>query len=179
MGRLRPNWPAVSIRACRPTGSFCNRGRPRRSRQSGASTECLVQQRSESEIAEVLNGEGLRTDLGREWTRGTVHQILTNEKYIGNNVYNRISYKLKRRSASPIRPICGCDKLVPSSRSSSRISSTQPSALSRNARAASPTRNCSTACQNCLLTRDGSQASLSMSWRTCRRVRPSGTALAA
>lgn len=57
----------------------------------------VVQQRSESEIADVLNGEGLRTDLGRKWTRGTVHQILTNEKYIGNNVYNRISYKLKAK----------------------------------------------------------------------------------
>lgn len=62
----------------------------------------VVQQRSESEIADVLNGEGLRTDLGRKWTRGTVHQILTNEKYIGNNVYNRISYKLKaKRVANP------------------------------------------------------------------------------
>jgi DNA invertase Pin-like site-specific DNA recombinase len=46
-------------------------------------------------IAEQLNSEELKTDLGRPWTRGTVHQILTNEKYIGNNVYNRISYKLK------------------------------------------------------------------------------------
>jgi DNA invertase Pin-like site-specific DNA recombinase len=53
-------------------------------------------------IAEQLNREGLRTDLGRPWTRGTVHQILSNEKYIGNNVYNRISYKLKTaRVANP------------------------------------------------------------------------------
>ena len=37
------------------------------------------------------------TDLGRPWTRGTVHQVLTNEKYIGNNVYNRISFKLKKK----------------------------------------------------------------------------------
>ena len=37
------------------------------------------------------------TDLGRAWTRATVHQILTNEKYIGNNVYNRRSFKLKRK----------------------------------------------------------------------------------
>ncbi|MCA8917395.1 MAG: recombinase family protein, partial [Planctomycetes bacterium] len=57
----------------------------------------VVQQRSESEIADLLNGEGLRTDLGRKWTRATVHQILTNEKYIGNNVYNRRSFKLKRK----------------------------------------------------------------------------------
>jgi DNA invertase Pin-like site-specific DNA recombinase len=52
--------------------------------------------RSEVEIAESLNAQGLMTDLGRQWTRGVVHQILTNEKYIGNNVYNRISFKLKQ-----------------------------------------------------------------------------------
>ena len=26
-----------------------------------------------------------------------IHQVLTNEKYIGNNVYNRISFKLKKK----------------------------------------------------------------------------------
>ena len=51
----------------------------------------------ESNIADVLNERGIRTDLGRIWTRGTVHQILTNEKYIGNNLYNRISFKLKKK----------------------------------------------------------------------------------
>lgn len=50
----------------------------------------------ESEIAGRLNGMVVRTDLDREWTRGTVHEVLTNEKYIGNNVYNRISFKLKK-----------------------------------------------------------------------------------
>lgn len=48
-------------------------------------------------IAAELNAEGHRTDLGRPWTRGTVHQVLTNEKYIGNNVFNRTSFKLKQR----------------------------------------------------------------------------------
>lgn len=57
----------------------------------------VVQRRSEREIATVLNGEGRLTDLGRPWTRGTVHQVLTNEKYIGNNVYNRSSFKLKAK----------------------------------------------------------------------------------
>lgn len=57
----------------------------------------VLQQRTESEIAAQLNGEGMTTDLGRPWTRGTVHQILTNEKYIGNNVYNRVSFKLKEK----------------------------------------------------------------------------------
>ena len=51
--------------------------------------------RSESEIAAELNERGILTDLGRTWTRATVHQLLTNEKYIGNNVYNRRSFKLK------------------------------------------------------------------------------------
>src|SRR5262249_34903078 len=51
----------------------------------------------ESEIAKTLNERGVKTDLGRLWTRGTVHQVLTNEKYIGNNVYNRTSFKLKKK----------------------------------------------------------------------------------
>jgi DNA invertase Pin-like site-specific DNA recombinase len=53
--------------------------------------------RRESEIAGDLNGRGLVTDLGRPWSRGTVHQVLTNEKYVGNNVYNRTSFKLKKK----------------------------------------------------------------------------------
>jgi len=48
------------------------------------------------EIADRLNFEGVSTDLGRPWTSGSVRTVLTNEKYIGNNVYNRSSYKLKK-----------------------------------------------------------------------------------
>jgi DNA invertase Pin-like site-specific DNA recombinase len=51
----------------------------------------------EHEIACVLNERGVLTDLGRQWTRGTVHQVLINEKYIGNNVWNRGSFKLKKK----------------------------------------------------------------------------------
>ena len=51
----------------------------------------------ESKIAAVLNQRGIMTDLERPWTRGTVHEVLTNEKYIGNNVFNRTSFKLKKR----------------------------------------------------------------------------------
>ncbi len=57
----------------------------------------VKEDRSEAEIAAILNARGVRTDFGREWTRATIHQILTNEKYIGNNVYHRTSFKLKRR----------------------------------------------------------------------------------
>ena len=51
----------------------------------------------EREIAEILCSRGCNTDLGRPWTRGTVHQVLTNPKYAGSNVYNRHSFKLKRK----------------------------------------------------------------------------------
>jgi len=53
--------------------------------------------RTEREIAETLNAQGTLTDLCRPWTRGTVREILTNEKYIGNNIYNRRSFKLKKK----------------------------------------------------------------------------------
>lgn len=53
--------------------------------------------RPEHEIASLLNARGILTDLGRSWTRGTVHQILINEKYVGHNVWNRRSYKLKKK----------------------------------------------------------------------------------
>jgi hypothetical protein len=48
------------------------------------------------EIADRLNGAGVETDLGRPWTHGAVRTVLTNEKYIGNNVFNRKSFKLKK-----------------------------------------------------------------------------------
>ncbi len=46
-------------------------------------------------IASVLNREGIPNEVGGPWSRGTIHQILTNEKYVGHNVYNRTSFKLK------------------------------------------------------------------------------------
>jgi DNA invertase Pin-like site-specific DNA recombinase len=51
----------------------------------------------EREIAAILNERGIHTDLGRMWTRGTVHQVLINEKYVGNNIWNRVSFKLKKK----------------------------------------------------------------------------------
>src|ERR1700710_1684184 len=53
--------------------------------------------KSEREISLELNRRGILSDLGRPWTRASIHQILTNEKYIGNNIFNRVSYKLKQR----------------------------------------------------------------------------------
>jgi hypothetical protein len=51
----------------------------------------------ESKLARMLNDRGIATDLGRAWTQGTVHQVLTSEKYAGNNVYNKVSFKLKKK----------------------------------------------------------------------------------
>ena len=62
----------------------------------------VQQASSEHEIAAYLNGRGIANDFGRPWTRATIHQVLTNPKYIGANVYNRRSFKLKRkRVANP------------------------------------------------------------------------------
>jgi DNA invertase Pin-like site-specific DNA recombinase len=49
----------------------------------------------ERAIAHVLNTRGVLTDFDRLWTRDSVRQILTNPKYIGANVFNRQSAKLK------------------------------------------------------------------------------------
>ena len=53
--------------------------------------------KSEASIAESLNLAGILTDFGRQWNRTTVREVLTNEKYIGNNVYHRTSFKLKQK----------------------------------------------------------------------------------
>ncbi|WP_262386713.1 hypothetical protein ROLI_033620 [Roseobacter fucihabitans] len=52
---------------------------------------------SEAMIAADLNAKGITTDLDRDWTPSVVRQLLTNEKYIGNNIWNRSSFKLKKR----------------------------------------------------------------------------------
>ena len=52
----------------------------------------------ETEIANQLNARGLKNFFGRHWSRGTVREVLTNEKYIGNNLYNRTSSKMKQKS---------------------------------------------------------------------------------
>ncbi|WP_262694133.1 recombinase family protein [Kordiimonas aquimaris] len=48
------------------------------------------------EIVSRLTTQGVRAEEGRKWTLPIVRQILSNEKYIGNNVFNRRSFKLKR-----------------------------------------------------------------------------------
>jgi DNA invertase Pin-like site-specific DNA recombinase len=52
---------------------------------------------SEQQIAATLNARDIESETGRVWTRAVIHGILTNEKYIGNNVFNRVSFKLKKK----------------------------------------------------------------------------------
>lgn len=56
----------------------------------------VKQVKPERVIASELNRENVPAENGTLWTRGKIHQILTNEKYIGNNVYNKTSFKLKK-----------------------------------------------------------------------------------
>ena len=49
---------------------------------------------SEIHIARKLNSEGLTNQFGRPWTRWLIHDLLLNENYIGNSVYNRRSLRL-------------------------------------------------------------------------------------
>lgn len=53
--------------------------------------------RSEKEIAELLTDRKIEAEPGHQWSRGIVHQILINEKYIGHNVWNKTSGKLKEK----------------------------------------------------------------------------------
>jgi DNA invertase Pin-like site-specific DNA recombinase len=55
------------------------------------------------EIASDLNARGIKTETGNEWKYWRIYQLLTNEKYMGNSVWNRYSLKLgtKRISNHP------------------------------------------------------------------------------
>jgi DNA invertase Pin-like site-specific DNA recombinase len=57
-----------------------------------------VDLRSERNIAQILNERAISTHVGRPWTRRRVHELLTNPKYVGSNVFNRTSYKLSKKS---------------------------------------------------------------------------------
>ena len=52
---------------------------------------------AEWQIAAELNARQIVNSHGRRWNRGAIHEILTNEKYIGHLVYHRRSGKLQRK----------------------------------------------------------------------------------
>lgn len=76
----------------------------------------VVQGKTEYAIAKFLNENRRRRPNGALWRYDHIHQILTNEKYIGNNTYNLTSQKLRGKkirnpSEKWIRSV-GCFKPV-------------------------------------------------------------------
>ncbi len=54
-------------------------------------------EKSELEIAAALNRNGILNRDNRPWTRNAVCRLLRSPKYIGSNVYNRQSFKLRQK----------------------------------------------------------------------------------
>lgn len=52
---------------------------------------------SASAIARELNAQGIRAPRGKPWRPGTIISLLSNERYVGNLVFNRRSFKLQQR----------------------------------------------------------------------------------
>ena len=80
----------------------------------------MVDRVPERQIADILNSEEASNRPGHPWSYDTVRDVLTNEKYIGNNVTNRTSRKLQTkvisnpadmwvRSDGVFTPIVGAD----------------------------------------------------------------------
>jgi DNA invertase Pin-like site-specific DNA recombinase len=51
--------------------------------------------KTEEKIAQSLNKRRIKNGFGRPWTRTSIKSILRNEKYIGNNVWNCTTAKLR------------------------------------------------------------------------------------
>jgi DNA invertase Pin-like site-specific DNA recombinase len=60
-------------------------------------TEYVRDRRSQEDIVRRLNREGVPNHLDRPWTKPMVDYILSDERYIGNIVYNRESRPLRER----------------------------------------------------------------------------------
>jgi DNA invertase Pin-like site-specific DNA recombinase len=56
----------------------------------------ITLRKGETEIATDLNARGFKTHYNRPWSNSNVHEVLINPKYIGANVYNRKSFKLRQ-----------------------------------------------------------------------------------
>lgn len=56
---------------------------------------CTDKGMPDTRIAEILNADGLRNQLGRLWSAHNVKAILTNEKYAGTLIFNRSTQRLR------------------------------------------------------------------------------------
>jgi hypothetical protein len=82
----RVNSGAATERASKPTASSLLLAR--------IYSMFVEEGKSEREIALALNQRGIISDFGGPWTRASIHQILTNEKYIGNNIFTHVSSRV-------------------------------------------------------------------------------------
>ncbi len=57
----------------------------------------IDRKQSTQDIAKKLNAESISGEFGRKWTHHSIRDLLSNEKYIGNAVYNRTSKKLNTK----------------------------------------------------------------------------------
>ncbi|KQQ40449.1 hypothetical protein ASF61_06760 [Duganella sp. Leaf126] len=65
-------------------------------------------------IAAVLNEQNVASESGRPWTGALIRGMLRNEKYIGNLVFNKGSYKLKKTAVrNPPHLWVRCDGAFP------------------------------------------------------------------
>lgn len=64
---------------------------------SGIYRDFVSRRKGETAISADLNAQGLKNALGNPWAYWNVHEILINPKYMGANVFNRTSGKLKTK----------------------------------------------------------------------------------
>ena len=57
----------------------------------------VLEQKTLTDIAKDLNADKIPNAVGSRWNRQTVRRLLSNEKYIGNNIFNRVSFKLSQK----------------------------------------------------------------------------------
>jgi DNA invertase Pin-like site-specific DNA recombinase len=57
----------------------------------------VLEKKWETAISKILNSEGLPNEFGRLWNRSIIHGILTNEKYLGHNLFAKTCLRLKQK----------------------------------------------------------------------------------
>src|SRR6266404_198844 len=73
----------------------------------------VIERKSDTEIARQLNRARIPNHGARPWTDHKVHNILQNENYIGNNVYNRTSrFLVQKRTKNPPNHWVRAEKIV-------------------------------------------------------------------
>jgi DNA invertase Pin-like site-specific DNA recombinase len=58
--------------------------------------EFVIERKSQAQIARQLNLDNIPNHREKPWTDWMIHYLLQNENYIGNIVYNRKSFRLRR-----------------------------------------------------------------------------------